>query len=159
MSKFPENAQYRISDTFRKRLKHLMFDNDCVSNKQFAELVGVSSPVITKAVNFGIVPSSRSLVKIADKLELSLPYLLGMTDKDEFVMADSPTTFDVRLAKLVEENDTNFGKLATKMSFPRTYMYDWIKDKTIPTIDYLLELSEYFGVSLDYLLGRSDIKH
>lgn len=159
MSKFPENAQYRISEAFSKRLKHIMYDNDCSSNKQFAELAGVSVPVIAKAVNFGIIPSSRILVKIADKLDLSLSYLLGMADENEFIAANNPSTFDVRLAELVNEKDTNYGRLAEEMTFPRTYMYVWIRDKTIPTVDYLLELSDYFKVSLDYLLGRTDIKN
>ena len=135
-----------------------MYDNDCSSNKEFAELVGISIPVIAKAVNFGIIPSSRILVKIADKLELSLAYLLGMADGNDFIAANNPSTFDVRLAELVKDNETNYGRLAGEMTFPRTYMYVWIRDKTIPTVDYLLELSNYFKVSLDYLLGRTDIK-
>lgn len=81
MSKFPENAQMRTSLDFSKRLKSIMYDNDCTSNKQFAELVGVSVPVITKAVNFGIIPSTRSLLKIADKLSISLSFVLGFTAK------------------------------------------------------------------------------
>ena len=76
MSKFPENSEMRISQAFSKRVKELMDDNDCASNKDFAKLVGVSFPVITKAVNFGIVPTMKSLIMIADKLELSLLYLL-----------------------------------------------------------------------------------
>ena len=158
MSKFPENAQMRLSIDFSKRLKHLLYDNDCSSSKQFAELVGISESVITKAVTFGIIPSTRSLIKIADKLELSISYLLGMTAENDFVMADRPSSFDVRLKELVEESKTNYGKLASEMHFPRTYIYEWIKEKTLPSIEYLLELSEYFKVSLDYLLGRSDVK-
>lgn len=88
MSKFLENAQYRVSNTFSKRLKLIMYYNDCSSNKQFADFVGVSVSVIAKAVNFGIIPSSRSLIKIADKLDVSLPYLLGAADDNQFVMAD-----------------------------------------------------------------------
>lgn len=78
MSKFPENSQYRISADFSKRVKHLIYENECSSNQEFAKLVGIGTTVISNAVNFGIIPSTRSLIKIADKLELSLKYLLGL---------------------------------------------------------------------------------
>lgn len=156
MSKFPENAQFRISAEFSKRLKLIMYDNDCSSNKQFAELVGVSEPVIAKAVNFGIVPATRTLIKIADGLQLSLSYLLALSNEKDFERSKLPLNFCARLESLIQEKKINYGQLATQMSFPRTYFYEWIKEGTLPTLDYLLEIAEYFNVSLDYLLGRTD---
>jgi len=136
-----------------------MDDNDCTSSKQFAELVGVSVPVISKAVNFGIVPSLRTLIKIADCLELSFKYILGIDDNNDFIPAPSPTTFHSRIAELIQEKNINYGQLASKMDFPRTYIYEWIKENTLPAIDYVLAISEYFKVTPDYLLGRSDYRN
>lgn len=158
MSKFPENTQFRTSERFCKRLKQIMEDNDCSSSKQFAELVGVSIPVISKAVNFKIVPSLRILIKIADKLELSLKYLLGLDDENEFILSVTPSTFHIRLAELTDEQKLNYGQIASKMDFPRTYIYEWIKENTLPSIDYALSLAEFFNVSVDYLLGRTDYR-
>ncbi len=159
MSKFPDSTQYRVSIDFSNRLKLIMDDNDCTSNKQFAELVGVSVPVISKAVNFGIVPSLRTLIKIADCLELSFKYILGIDDNSDFIPATSPTTFHSRIAELTQEKNINYGQLASKMDFPRTYIYEWIKENTLPAIDYVLAISEYFKVTPDYLLGRSDYRN
>lgn len=159
MSKFPESSQFRVSTDFSKRIKLIMDDNDCSTNKQFAELVGVSVPVISKAVNFGIVPSLRTLIKIADCLELSFKYILGVDDKNEFTPATSPSSFHTRLAELTNEKNINYGQLASKMDFPRTYIYEWIKENTLPSIDYILSISEYFKVTPDYLLGRSDYRN
>lgn len=158
MSKFPENTEYRISADFCKRIKKIMDDNDCNSNKQFAELVNVSVPVISKAVNFGIVPSLRILIKIADKLELSLKYLLGLEKQNEFISSATPSTFHIRLAELTDERKLNYGQIASKMDFPRTYFYEWVKESTLPSIDYVLSLSDFFSVSVDYLLGRTDYR-
>ena len=159
MSKLPEDSEFRTSVVFCNRLKLIIEENDCISNKQFAELVGVSTPVISKAINFGIVPSLKLLIRIADKLELSLKYLLGLENKNDFVPATSPTTFHIRLKQLVDEQNMNYGQLATKMCFPRTYIYEWMKEKSLPSIDYILSISEYFKVTPDYLLGRSDYKN
>lgn len=158
MSKFPENAQMRTSLDFAKRLKRIMDDNDCLSNKQFAEFVGVSTPVISKAVNFGIIPSSRLLIKIADKLNLPLQYLLGLSDKSEFVAAASSSSFAVRIEELVKEKEINFGQLAFHIGFPRTYIYEWIQEGTFPSVEYILDMAKYFDISPDYLLGRTDFR-
>jgi len=159
MSKFPYNTHYRTSADFKKRLKLIIDENDCISNKQFAELVGVSEPVISKAVNFGIIPSLRTLIKIADCLELSLKYLLGIDDKNEFITASTPSDFYTRLEELTDEKNLNYGQLASKMDFPRTYIYEWIKERTLPSVEYILEMSDYFKVTPDYLLGRTDYKN
>ena len=45
------------------------------------------------------------------------------------------------------------------MDFPRTYIYEWIKENTLPAVDYVLAISEYFKVTPDYLLGRSDYRN
>lgn len=49
--------------------------------------------------------------------------------------------------KLLE--DCNFGK--------NQYQY-WEKNKTLPTQAVLKVIAEYFGVSVDYLMGNTDIK-
>ena len=158
MSKFPENSQLRISADFSKRIKHLIYENDCSSNEDLAKLIGVSAPVISKAVNYGIIPSLRSLIKIADKFDYSLKFLLGIEDKNEFIPSTAPTTFYDRLAALTKENNLKFAQLASKASFPRTYIYEWNKEGTLPSIDYLFEIADYFKVSPDYLLGRTDYR-
>lgn len=36
-------------------------------------------------------------------------------------------------------------------------VYKWINGKTIPTIDHLVTLSEYFGVAIDDIIIRKEI--
>jgi len=158
MSKSPENSQHRISNNFSKRIKRLIEENDCANGKQFAELIGVSEPVISKAVNYGIIPSLRTLIKFANTLELSLNYVLGLTEKNDFVPSANPSTFYMRLEELCTQSRLNYGQLAAKMTFPRTYVYEWISEKTLPSLDYVFEMANFFNVSPDYLLGRSDYR-
>ncbi len=158
MSKFPENSQYRISADFSKRVKHLIYENECSSNQEFAKLVGIGTTVISNAVNFGIIPSTRSLIKIADKLELSLKYLLGLENKNEFIASENPSDFQTRIAELTKEENITYCKLASHTSFTRMYIYEWIRENTLPSVEYLFEIANYFKVSPDYLLGRTDYR-
>lgn len=70
MSKTPENALFRASPAFKKRVIQLIYKQGC-SKKEFALRVGVSEPVITRATLDGIIPTVPILVKIADSLFLS----------------------------------------------------------------------------------------
>lgn len=159
MPKLPESSQYKNSEEFKKRIAALMDDNECRTAKEFAALVSVSEPVISKAKNYGIVPGVRVLIRIADRLSLSLLYLLGKEQLNEFIPSASPSSFHIRIDGLTKERGLNYGQIATKMPFPRTYIYEWIKEGTYPSLDYALMLADYFNVSLDYLFGRTDYRH
>lgn len=41
--------------------------------------------------------------------------------------------------------------------FPYSYFYDWLRTGTLPSLEYLEALAEYFNVSTDYFLGRTTI--
>ena len=158
MPRVPANTEYRVSAAFRQRILAIMEDSDCFSNRAFAERTGVSLPVIARAALFGIVPTTRALIKIADALELSFSYLLGSTEKNEFIPSAAPSSFAARLEELRKERKITYGAIAQSMPFPRTYFYEWRKDNTLPSPEYLLAIASYFAVSPDYLLGRTDYK-
>lgn len=159
MPKMPENTENRTSILFKNRLLEIMDENDCKNNnRKFAALVGLSTPVISRATIYGIVPSVRPLIKMADTLECSIPYLLGEVDANDFFMAEPQTTFHLRLEELINEYKVNYGQISQQMQFPRTYFYEWQKERTLPSLDYLNDIAEYFDVSIDFLLGRTNIR-
>lgn len=135
MSKLPEYSQLKTSEKFRARLLQIMDDSERNTAKEFAGFVGVSTPVIAKAKNYGIVPSLKMLIKIADKLELSFLFLL---DSNDFIPSANPSSFYKRLPQIAEERGENYGHIASRMPFPRTYIYEWLKENTLPSPDYLL---------------------
>lgn len=63
------------------------------------------------------------------------------------------TTFD-RLKKLCEEQKISVVELEEKLGFGRNSLYGW--KKKIPNGANLEKVADYFDVSVDYLLGRTD---
>lgn len=157
MSRIPLETEKRISNQFKKRLNELIGDLE-ITKYEFAKLAGISVPVITRATIYGIIPSLRPLIKIADFFRVSLTYLLGDVDKDEFYPSDKPTSFHLRLSELTCEKQTTYAKIAHRMPFTKTYFYEWQRNKTLPSLEYLFALAEDFHVSPDYLLGRTDYR-
>lgn len=155
MSKISSNTEKKTSVEFQQRLLELIKDQDCTKT-EFAKKVGLSKDVISRAAIYGIIPTTRSLIKIAEFLDISLDYLLGETDDDRFYKADKPTTFQKRLDELCEEKKVKYSEIATTMPFPVNSFYDWHDKGFLPSLEFLEALAIYFDVSKDYLLGRTD---
>ena len=64
--------------------------------------------------------------------------------------------FSERLKHLRTQSDQTMVDIAKALNINKTSVFTWESTKTIPTADKLLELADYFDVSLDYLVGRSD---
>lgn len=154
MAKNPENSN-NVSEKFQNRIKQIV-DEQEFDKKDFPKFVDVSPAVIIRATKYGIIPSLKSLIKIADNVNVSLSYLLGETDNNEFYKSEHPTSFHIRLQELANERGEKYSAISNKMPFAYNSIYEWIRTGCLPSIDYLKPLAEYFKVSIDYLLGRTD---
>ena len=155
MPKRPEGTAYAVSANFQKYLKEVI-EEQGLKKVQFAESVGVSSSVIIRATLFQIVPSVKTLIKIADYLQVPIMFMLGEEEYADFLPAKEPTNFFERLEQLAQEKDVKYSEFSHTMSFAPNAVYEWIRTNSLPSLDYLVELAEYFDVSVDYLLGRTD---
>lgn len=66
------------------------------------------------------------------------------------------TKFPERLRQLREERGVSQAVVSKELGVSRYTVYSYEKGKTDPTLDSLVILADYFDVTLDYLLGRSD---
>ncbi len=147
----------RISVEFQNRFKELV-EETCDNAKTLAaEKIGVTYVTFSKIYNYGILPKVAVLVQIADFFNVSLEYLLARTDDDRFVRSERPQTFQERLVLLKEEKGLkSFYELAEKVHIHKSNISQWLLKNYIPEIENLEILADYFGVTLDYLLGRTD---
>ena len=61
-----------------------------------------------------------------------------------------------RIKKLAKERDISIYQLEEKIDIGRNTIYQW--NKRTPSADKLQKVADYFNVSTDYLLGRTDDK-
>ncbi len=64
--------------------------------------------------------------------------------------------FVKRLKELVAENGLSYNALAKSTGIPVTTLSNYINRGSLPTAPALCTLAEYFGCSVDYLLGLED---
>lgn len=61
-----------------------------------------------------------------------------------------------RIKELMKEQDLNQVKLAQKLGVKQNTISAWLLKKKEPCINSLWLLADYFDVSIDYLVGRSN---
>lgn len=64
--------------------------------------------------------------------------------------------FSQRLNELLNSRGMTAYRLRKELNLSQTTITKWLEDERLPTGDNLVKLADYFNVSLDYLVGRSD---
>ncbi len=143
------------SEEFKQRFLELIDELDCIKS-QIPKLLNIDYNVFIKITEFGIIPKPVVLIRIADYFNVSVEYLLGRTNNSYFLKTEMATTFLTRYQALKAENNLTDYAVAQKLHITTSYTTNWKNKNYLPSIINLIELSELFRVSIDYLLGRTD---
>lgn len=105
--------------------------------------------------------SAKNTKIIADYLGVTTDYLLGVEpDHVDWIVSDPvPLYTDCtmeRVRKLCEEHEITLDQLEKEVGFSRGSIHYW--EDNAPKIVAVMPIADYFHVSLDYLIGRSEIK-
>lgn len=146
-----------ISNEFQNRISELA--DDCGVNKSaLAKFIGVDYRSLSNALNYGIIPTPRILVCIADYFGVSIKYLLETTDDTYFNKAKKSATFQARFEQLCKQKNATYYKVSKDLHFDKSYVSRWLNKNYLPSLELLELIADYFEVSVDYLLGRTDEK-
>ena len=61
-----------------------------------------------------------------------------------------------RILDLMKKNGVKANKLTSELGMGMSSITDWKNGKAKPSFDAIIKIADYFGVSSDYLLGRTD---
>ena len=146
-----------ISNAFQNRITELVEDSE-VNKSALPKLIGVDYRSLSNALNYGIIPTPRILIRIADYFNVSIKYLLGNSDDEYFNKAKVKSNFKTRFDLLCKDKGVTYYRAAKDCHFDNSYITRWVNRDYLPSLELLDILSDYFKVSLDYLLGRTDEK-
>ena len=70
----------------------------------------------------------------------------------------SPTTFGTRFKQLREKKGLTLEQVGKELVFIKQTISKYEKNESEPVYSDLVRIAKFFGVSIDYLLGKSDEK-
>ncbi len=148
-----------ISVKFKNRINDLVdevINQRNLKRSALPKLMKVDYSSLTNALEYGIIPTPRIAIRMANFFKCSIPYLLGESDDEYFLPSQKGETFENRINLLCAENNTDHTKVNKECNFNRGYLTRWVKNHYIPRWEFLDILADHFHVSIDFLLGRTD---
>lgn len=133
-----------------------------LTQSELAELLGVSQQTISKYENGSREPDLENLIRMSKIFHVTTDYLLGLSEPTStYLLHEEESNYfreeiSLRLKKLMEERNTDSESLATICNLTSEEMRLFLDYGYLPHIDILMKLADYFQVSLDYLLCRSN---
>ena len=146
-----------ISLSFQKRFNSILEESD-YSRSEIAKLIPLSQSTLSNALTYGIIPSTKTLVKIADFFDISISFLLGKTDTEDFYKSSSPDSFLSRFENLCSEKEVTHYKVAADCLFDKSNISRWISKGFLPELEILELLCDYFNVSIDFLVNAKEFE-
>lgn len=146
-----------ISTAFQKRINELVAETD-LKKVDLAKVGNFDYGSLSNALVYGITPTTTTLIKMADYFNVSMDYLLGRTDKNDYTES-SNITFQERFEKLCEEKGVTHYKVSQECFFDKSNISRWLSKGYLPTLEILDMITKYFNVSIDYILGRSEFRN
>ena len=133
-----------------------------LSQKYVAVMLGVSPSAISQWEKGTTYPSSENLAALAELYGVSIDYLMGKAEdapSQEPEDAKHPTRLDTdRLRRLRTERMLTQAALGEELGLSESTMCLYERGDREPSFNTLCRLADFFGVTTDYLLGRSDIR-
>lgn len=139
---------------FGERLKELMAERG-LNTTDMEKATGIPNSRISEWIRYTISPYLESLIKISNFFNVSIDYLIGLTEEKHFDKARDEILFHHRLMGLLEENHMSFYRLAQSIGIDRSSFTHWQKG-ALPTMYPLIEMSKLFSCTIEYLIGRED---
>ena len=130
-----------------------------LTQKQVADALGIAEPSYQRYEYGKVVPSALVLIALSEYFGVTLDYLVGKSDFPDYSAPEDLAPFPllpIRLKKLREEKGFDVFQLAPLVGeTPRNYA-GYEVGEVLPRMHTLCTIADYFDVSLDYLVGRSE---
>lgn len=147
-----QETSYYIAVAIKRYL-----DERGMKSYKLAEASGCNKTAVNNWLYQAQMPSARALIRLADYMNVSLDYMLGLKSSPSIVRSGTSEKFARRISSLqIPEGITSY-KLAKACGTGTSAVSKW-KDLTrLPKLEVLIKLSSVLDCSVDYLVGRTNI--
>ena len=144
-----------MKKTYTSNLAELMEENG-TDVKMLKNAIGLhTTSVIYDWINGKKGLRLDTAIKIADYFCCSLDYLSGNEKNyDETKTYKTCPPFATALRKILCEKNISQNKLLRELPLSGKVLNNWLSANGTPQMSNVIRLAKYFGVSIDYLVGR-----
>lgn len=142
------------------RYEELRLDSE-KKQGDIAEILSVKRNTYSKWENLINDMPLEKCNELANYYKTTLDYVLGLSNKREYI--DAPLFVDwnlvsERLSELRHLKNLTESELSSKIGFAQTTYSFYEIGKRRPTTMKLLAIAQYYNISVDYIVGRTNNK-
>ena len=109
-------------------------------------------------------PAVSKIEQVADFFDVSVDYILGKTNHYiDALICETTATYDSNknsilldiIIKLCKERGISIQKLEAVLGLDNGTIYRWTE--VSPSVEKIEKIADFFGVSIDYIMGKTDI--
>lgn len=135
-------------------LKELMAEHN-LNQVQLAEILGSGRSKFSDILNAKNAPNYRTFIDLIEYFNCSADFLLGLKEypcEDEIYKPVG--VFSERLRVLFVQSGISQYLFIKQTKTSWSVLYNWLIGKTLPSIDNLVKVAQFFDCSVDFVLGR-----
>ena len=130
-------------------------------SKDMAKFLNIPPSVYSEWENNKLSISTKRLYELGEFFNVNIDYLVGLSSKrinlkTNKVLDQKETS--LRLKEVRENMNLSMRELAQKLNTSSSAISNYENNKNLILSSFLIELSKISNYSIDYILGRSDIK-
>ena len=144
-----------ILSNFSESLTELLILHN-ITPSTFAKSLGCGKGTISRYQSGQKTPSLDLLIRMADYFQCSTDYLLGLETELYTRTFNTCPPFQQRLPEFCKAMRITKYQIEHKAGIAQSAIYKWQNGTGTPSVDSLIKISETFGCSVDFILGRSD---
>ena len=130
-------------------------------SKDMAKFLNIPPSVYSEWENNKLSISTKRLYELGEFFNVNIDYLVGLSSKrinlkTNKVLDQKETS--LRLKEVRENMNLSMRELAQKLNTSSSAIRNYENNKNLILSSFLIELSKISNYSIDYILGRSNIK-
>ena len=130
--------------------------------KDIAKDLGVVESVYSEWENEKLFIPTKRLVQLANYFEVNIDYMLGLTNIKLHIKSNNDINIKIvskRLREIRKSLKMTMRDLADKFNTSSSAISNYENEKYLILSSLLIELCKFSNYSIDWVLGRSEIKH
>ncbi len=136
-----------------ERLNDLMEEAE-VTVPKLARIINLDHSEISKFLRGDRLPSTATLVNIADVFNCTTDYLLGLSDTLDDRKFKQRPPFNEQLSFLLKHYEITKYRLAKGTKIAQEVINRWHKGIFEPNLESLIRIAKFLECSVDFVLGR-----
>ena len=141
-------------EIFIERLKELVYNDNNLTLEKLANEININSSTMSSWTSRYNMPKLDKMIDLSNYFKCSIEFLIGRSEDNSYVKPKDCPPFHIQLQKFLERKGLKINHLRNAGVISAGLNESIFKLHSIPFMDSVIKIADYFKISVDELVGR-----